>query len=330
MITATFSPSDVEHLARMAGTLADSPAAAALSAPDRELAARARTEALAQTPGGHSPARTALLGPRPGEQVWLLHMWSSHQKSTTPYATEAAALAELARHARERWDNLFGQRGVPEHPPADDAEAIGFYFGSDGNGRQNVGYELYAAEVVRARRSRFVPLNFTFPGAVEAEALNRSAVFHAADGDGPACVDVAGVLVFAYLDHDDGVVRVSVHLDSANHDYLVRPDGTVPLRIVVEGTVVLDDGPARAPHPTVLEELLAGADASQKAVIYAAAVRAGLMWRCPACQWTNPRAATCCEAPGNCRAPAPPQSSFCPSGQVEPTSTAGPVTCDDT
>ena len=309
MITATFSPPDVERLVRIAGALADSPAAAELSAPDRKLAARARTEILAQAAGRLSPARTALLGPRPGEQVWLLRMWSRHEDSTVPYATEAAALAELASYARGCWDNLYGQPGVPEHPPADDAEAVEFYFGSDGNARPDEGYELYAAEVVRGRRSRFVPLDFRFPFAAEAEALNRAAVFHAADDDGPACIEVAGVLVFAYLDHGDGVVRVSVHLDSADPDYVVRPDGTVPLRVVVEDTVVLDDGPARAPRPTVLEELLAGADSSQKAAIYAAAVTAGLMWSCPSCRWINPRAAAGCEGPGNCRTAAPPTGS---------------------
>lgn len=309
MITATFSPCDVERLVRIAGALADSPAAAELSAPDRELAARARTEILAQAAGRLSPARTALLGPRPGEQVWLLRMWSSHEDSTVPYATKAAALAELARYARGCWDNLHGQPGVPECPPPDDAEAVEFYFGCDGNARPNEGYELYAAEVVRARRSRFVPLDFDFPDAAEAQALNRAAVFHAADDDGPACMEVVGVLTSAYLDHEGGVVQISVHLDNADAEHVVRPDGTVPLRVVVENTVLLDDGPTRAFRPTVLEELLASADTGQKAAIYAAAVTAGLMWSCPSCRWINPRAAAGCEGPGNCRTAAPPTGS---------------------
>lgn len=305
MITATFSPPDVERLGRIAGTLANSPAAADLSKPDRELAARACTEILAQATGRHSPALSTILGTRPGEQVWLLRMWNSQGDSTVPYATEAAALAELASYARESWENLYDQPGVPKQPPAGDAEVVELYYGPDRNARPSEGFELYAAEVVRSRRSRIVPLDFAFPGAAQADALNRAAVFHAADDDGPACIEVAGVLAFAYLDPEDGVVRISVHLDSADAEHVVRPDGTVPLRVVVEGTIVLDDGPGRAPHPTVLEELLAGADTGQKTAICAAAVTAGLMWRCPACRWTNPRAATCCEGPGNCRTAAP-------------------------
>jgi hypothetical protein len=309
MIAERFSPTDIERLVRVAGTLADSPAAADLSQPDRELAVRARTEILAQATGRSGTAISKLLGPRPGEQVWLLRMWSSHEDDTIPYSSEAAALAELARHARGNWDNLYGKPGVPEEPPADDAEAVELYYGPDRNARPSEGYGLYEEDVVRPQRSRIVPLNFAFPGASEADALNRAAVFHSADDDGPACIEVAGVLAFLYLDSEDGVVRISVHLDSADPEYVVRPDDTVPLRVVVEDTVVLDDGPGRAPHPTVLEELLAGANTGQKSAIYAAAFAAGLMWQCPACRWTNPRAATGCEGPGNCRTAKPPAGS---------------------
>ncbi|MFD7409393.1 hypothetical protein ACFV7R_43760 [Streptomyces sp. NPDC059866] len=57
---------------------------------------------------------------------------------------------------------------------------------------------------------------------------------------------------------------MSVHLDSAA-DWLVRPDGTVPLRVKVEDTVVLDDsGEEGAPRPPLLDELLNVADEGQK------------------------------------------------------------------
>ncbi|RSS80628.1 hypothetical protein EF919_40550, partial [Streptomyces sp. WAC02707] len=109
--------------------------------------------------------------------------------------------------------------------------------------------------------------------------------------------EVAGVLVFGYLDAKDGAVRVSVHTDSADPEYVVRPDGTVPLRVVVDGAVVFDDSDHHAPHPPVLEQLLDAADPEQAAVVCSVAVSAGLMWSCPSCQWPNPRAAKRCARP---------------------------------
>jgi len=305
MIAACFSPSDIESLVRIAGTLADSPSAADLSRSYRVLATRARAVMLAETSGHPAPAVSALLGPRPGEQVWMLRIWDRHEDSTSPYATEATALAELADYVRGKWDNLYGEEGVPEQPPADDAEAVDYYYGPGRGGRPDEGYELYAEEIIRPRRSRVVPLDFAFPDAAEAAALNRAAIFHPGDEDGPPCTELLGVLTFTYLDAKDGVLRISVHLDSADPERIVRPDGTVPLRVVVEDTVVLDDSQAGAPHPTVLEALLASADAAQTGAICEAAVSAGFMWRCPVCRWPNPRAATCCEGPGDCRVPQP-------------------------
>ncbi|MFI5986813.1 hypothetical protein ACIBEA_38875 [Streptomyces sp. NPDC051555] len=320
MIAERFSPSDIESLVRIAATLADSPAAAGLSQPYRELSSRARTELVAQATGDPSPAVSALLGPRPGEQIWQLRIWNRHADETAPYSTEGVAIAELADHVRGSWDNLSSQEGIPEQPPADNVKAIELYYGRGRGDRPDEGYDLYAEDLTRPQRSRLVPLDFDFPGAAEADALNRAAVFHPADEYGPACVEVAGVVVFTYLDPVDGAVRVSVHLDSADPEHVVRPDDTVPLRIVVEDTVVLDDSTARAPHPTVLEELLAGGDNGQKTAIRSAAVSAGLMWACPLCQWINPRAATCCEGPSGCRNSKP--SAWSPQGAA---AIAGPV-----
>lgn len=298
MLAERFFPFEIESLLRIAGTLALSPAAAELPAPYRELAHRAHAEIVAEATGARSRAVSAVLGPRPGQQVWMLRIWTRHEDTTAPYATEGAALAELATHVRGSWDNVGGQGDVPDEPPADDAEAIDLYYGPDGDAVPEQGFALYCEEIGQAQRSRLAPLNFAFPDAAVAEGLNRAAVFYAADDQGPSCIEVAGVLVFGYLDATDGVVRVSVHLDSADSEHVVRPEGTVPLRVVVEDTVVFDDSNHYAPHPPVLEQLLDAADPEQQAVISTVAVSAGLMWICPSCEWPNPRATERCERPG--------------------------------
>jgi hypothetical protein len=298
VLAERFRPSDIEGLVRIAGTLALSPAAAELPPQYRELAQRAHAEIVAETAGSRAPAVSALLEPRPGEQVWMLRTWTRHEDTTAPYATKGAALAELATHVRGSWANVGGRGDVPDEPPADDAEAVDLYYGPDGEAVPDQGFELYREEIGRAQRARIVPRNFVFPDAVTADVLNRAAVFYAADDDGPSCIEVAGVLVFGYLDAKDGVVRVSVHVDSADPEHVVRPDGSVPLRVVVEDTVILDDSNHYAPHPPVLEQLLDAADPEQRGVISSVAVLAGLMWTCPRCGRPNPRATEQCEHPG--------------------------------
>ncbi|MEU2769890.1 hypothetical protein ABZ628_24500 [Streptomyces diastaticus] len=298
MLAERFRPSDIDSLVRIAGTLAHSPAAPELPPQYRELAQRVHAEIVAESSGRRSPVVSAFLGPRPGEQVWMLRFWSRHEDTTAPYATKGAALAELAAHVRSSWANVGGQGDVPDEPPADDAEAIDLYYGTDGDAVPDQGFDLYPEELGRPQRSRIVPLDFAFPNAVTAEGLNRGAVYYAADDAGPSCIEVAGVLVFGYVDAGDGVVRVSVHTDSADPEHVVRPDGSVPLRVVVEDTVVHDDSNHYASHPPVLEQLLDAADPEQRDLIHSVAVSAGLMWSCPDCQWTNPRATERCERPG--------------------------------
>lgn len=298
MLAERFRPSDIESLVRIAGTLALSPAAAELPPQYRQLAQRVHAEIVAEAAGGRSPAVSAILGPRPGQQVWMLRIWDRHEDTTAPYATEGAALAELASHVRGSWANVGGQDDVPDEPPADDAEAVDLYYGPDGDAVPDQGFDLYCEEIGRTQRSRIAPLNFVFPDAVTADGLNRAAVLYSADDQGPSCIEVTGVLVFGYLDAEDGVVQVSVHLDNADPEHVVRPDGTVPLRVVVEDTVVFDDSNHCAPLPPALEQLLDAATPEQRAVISSVAVSAGLMWSCPSCEWPNPRATERCERPG--------------------------------
>ncbi|WP_406469834.1 hypothetical protein [Streptomyces sp. NBC_01615] len=249
----------------------------------------------------------AHIAPRPPGQAWVLRRWDRHEDGIGLFTDEDSALAELARHVRGSWENLLGGDDVPDTPPTDDRTAVDLYYGPDRDNRPDEGYSLYADTISGRGRPRIVPLAFQFPDAADCERANRAAVFHAGIHGGLPCPEVDGVLVFTYLDAQVGAVRVSVHLDSAP-DHLVRPDDTVPLRVKVEDTIVLDDSNAEgAPRPPLLDVLLSAADAVriQREPILAAALAAGVLWRCPACQWDNPAAATGCEGPGPCRTPQP-------------------------
>ncbi|MFF7987836.1 hypothetical protein ACFZDK_53925 [Streptomyces sp. NPDC007901] len=249
----------------------------------------------------------AHIPPRPPGQAWVLRRWDRHGDGIALFTDEDCALAELARHARGNWENLLGDDTAPDEPPSDDRAAVDLYYGPDRDNLPDEGYSLGAAAISRRGRPRIVPFVFQFPDAAACERASHAAVFHPAIHGAPPCLEVDGVLVFAYLDPQVGAVRVSVHLDSAP-DHLVRSDGTVPLRVKVEDTIVLDDSNAEgAPRPPLLDALLSAADAVRipKEPIVAAALAAGVLWRCPACQWDNPAAATCCEGPGPCRTPQP-------------------------
>ncbi|WP_189317365.1 hypothetical protein [Streptomyces brasiliensis] len=94
------------------------------------------------------------------------------------------------------------------------------------------------------------PHEFRFPGEEVCAEANSAAVFHAQagpDDEGLPCIEIAGVLVFAYLDADMQAVRVSVHLDTTD-PLLVQPGQSVPLHMEVEDSTVFSGGaaPARA------------------------------------------------------------------------------------
>ncbi|MCC9309902.1 hypothetical protein LN042_22990 [Kitasatospora sp. RB6PN24] len=79
--------------------------------------------------------------------------------------------------------------------------------------------------------------------------IHRSATFHPYDPGEPSslpALEIGAVLVFAYLDEEDGHLRISVHEDEAD-PALLGPDGRVPIHVTVEGETVYcstatDDG----------------------------------------------------------------------------------------
>ncbi|MGP4014160.1 hypothetical protein [Streptomyces sp. 4N124] len=102
------------------------------------------------------------------------------------------------------------------------------------------GYTLYDADISRCV---IAPRNPSLSDAEECAEANSAAVFHAMrgpDDEGLPCMEIAGILVFAYLDADRGAVRISVHLDTTD-EQLVRADGTVPLLVEIEDATVFDN-----------------------------------------------------------------------------------------
>jgi hypothetical protein len=92
-------------------------------------------------------------------------------------------------------------------------------------------------EVWRRHEARFRRIHATT--AVTALASNFAAQYAPATFDTPyPAIQVAGAWVVAGVDQD-GTLRIAARLDRAER-WLLRPDGTVPLRVSVHDTVVFD------------------------------------------------------------------------------------------
>ncbi|MFD3504416.1 hypothetical protein [Streptomyces sp. NPDC058678] len=180
-------------------------------------------------------------------RAWVLRQWNRHSDDVTLWSDEASALASLAQEVRSSWDDVAGTDGFPYRPPSDDQTAVDLYYGPENN-RGNAGYTLYPADISRHVRT---PLSLSLSDAEACAEANSSAVFHPMEGpddEGLPCIEIAGILVFAYLDADRGAVRVSVHLDTTD-EQLVRADGTVPLQVEIEDATVFDNlTPPRRPR----------------------------------------------------------------------------------
>ncbi|MFC7011225.1 hypothetical protein ACFQMH_05760 [Streptomyces viridiviolaceus] len=181
--------------------------------------------------------------------VWVLRRQDRHAYEVTLWNDEDSALAALAGHVRSSWDNLLGEDCIPEHPPLNDREAVDLYYGADQE-RGDEHYSLYADDIGRLVGTLPAPDGFHFPDEEVCANVNSAVVFHpmtGPDDEGLPCIEIAGVLVFAYLDADMQAVRVSVHLDTTD-ELLVQPGQTVPLHVEVEDSTVFSGGatPARA------------------------------------------------------------------------------------
>ncbi|AZP14719.1 hypothetical protein EJC51_47435 [Streptomyces aquilus] len=170
-------------------------------------------------------------------RAWVLRRWDRHSDDVTLWSDKASALASLAQHVHSAWDDVAGEDGVPLRPPADDRKAVDLFYEL----RQDIeGYTLYDEDIARCV---LAPRNPSLSDAEECAEANSTAVFHAMrgpDDEGLPCMEIAGILVFAYLDADREAVRVSVHLDTTD-EQLVRADSTVPMVVEIEDTTVFDN-----------------------------------------------------------------------------------------
>lgn len=180
-------------------------------------------------------------------RAWFLDQWDRHSDEVTLWSDETSALASLAREVRSSWDDVAGTDGVPYRPPADDRTAVDLYYGAQ---EDLEGYSLYPASISRCMRT---PRSLSLSDDKACAEANSAAVLHPmkdpAD-EGLPCIEIAGILVFAYLDSGKEAVRVSIHLDTAD-EQLVRADSTVPIQVEIEGTTVftnLTAPPAPAPR----------------------------------------------------------------------------------
>ncbi|MFC8434905.1 hypothetical protein [Streptomyces sp. NPDC057253] len=172
-------------------------------------------------------------------RAWVLRRWDLGTEAVTLWSDEASALTSLAQEVRRSWDDVAGTEGFPFRPPADDQAVVDLYYGPD-QSRGDEGFMLYPAGI-----SRYAPAgaSLSLSDDEDCARANSSAVFHPQanpDDEGLPCIEIAGILVFAYLDADRGAVRVSVHLDTTD-EQLVRSDSTVPLLVEIEDATVFDN-----------------------------------------------------------------------------------------
>ncbi|WP_371647792.1 MULTISPECIES: hypothetical protein [unclassified Streptomyces] len=177
--------------------------------------------------------------------AWAPHREDRNGQEVTLWADENSALACLAQRVRSNWDNVAGDDRIPHCPPISDRAAVRLHYGPRAQ-RADERYSLYADDIELPLPAVSGPDGFRFPGEEMCAEANSAAVFHPmtdrAD-EGLPCLEVAKVLVFAYLDADRRAMRVSVHLDAAD-ELIVQPSGTVALLVEVGDSTVFCGGAA--------------------------------------------------------------------------------------
>ncbi|WP_147339708.1 hypothetical protein [Actinomadura spongiicola] len=245
MITEQFLPLDIECLIKTAVELWEQIDVGDLSERQQQVLNRARHAMYAEYAGEEpgAPMTTAIPGPSP-QRAWVLRRWERHSDEVTLWADEDSALRALSEHARSSWDSIADRDDVPNQPPTDNRQAVDLYYSPEQE-RGEEGYTLYTDEIRTSAppggTSLVTAHGYQFPNTEDCERANRAAAFHPMrDEDTLPCIEVAGIQVYTYLDPTTRTVRVSIHLDTTDAA-LLRPDETVPLRVMCGDEVLFDD-----------------------------------------------------------------------------------------
>jgi hypothetical protein len=238
-----FTPSELDGLIQTTVALWEGIDSSDLSVKQLELLGRARDAVRAEEADELSAdSEVTALRLRLTREVWVLRRQDRHNNEVSLWADEDSGLHALAQYARENWDNVDMMEGVPAVPPAEDREAVDHYYGPMA-ARPDDDYDLYAEDISHREKTHLSLLGGHSTHLTDetwCAQANRAAVFHPVTREGalPA-VTVEGVVTFSYLDPATRAVCVSVDVTTAA-DELVRPDGTIPLVIEVQNTVVFD------------------------------------------------------------------------------------------
>ncbi|GAA2628018.1 hypothetical protein GCM10010411_76580 [Actinomadura fulvescens] len=166
MIATLFTPDEIECLVRTAAETVGTASAddfPDLSTRQFHLSGRAYQHLEAECEGRSQTSPSTALASGPNRRVWLLWRWSRWDgESVEAYADESAAVADLASEARQNWDVIAGNDGIPDTAPEADDLAIAHYFGPPGEGDTR-GYRLLLADVQTSPKTRLLPEPRTFP-----------------------------------------------------------------------------------------------------------------------------------------------------------------------
>jgi hypothetical protein len=171
------------------------------------------------------------LVPSPDPDIYVLVISHAHGQDVTVHARHEDAESAAAGYARDRWEEIAWQAGIPDSPDSlEDRMAIRLYF------------DAFVSE-----NHSIIPLQLpkpeVEPGLGREQIANRTARFlPARDEDEEPAIDLAGALVIAWI--RDGELNVNIGLESADLGIYraVGEEKLIAVRVTVMGDTVAELG----------------------------------------------------------------------------------------